>query len=56
MPFLCSEANELGKEQTMVYTKVERLVCFLDRLDFEPGRNFCAAQPYAVSIAMCIAL
>jgi len=31
-------------EQTTVYIKVQRLVCFLDRLDFEPGRNLCAAQ------------
>jgi hypothetical protein len=43
VPFVCSEADVLGEEQSTVYIKVERMVC-LDRLDFEPGRNFCAAQ------------
>ena len=26
------------------YMKVKRMVCLLDRSDFEIGRNFCAAQ------------
>ena len=40
--------------QRSIYIKVERLVCLLDRSDFEPGQNFCAAQGLNWSISLVV--
>ena len=38
------ESDKNAASRRILYIKVERIVCLLDRSDFEPGQNFCAAH------------